>query len=110
MKQGASLDSNELGRLRRGDVVRVRPDEKKEARGDGKLAAWARTAGTLVNSRLGRIYNLARAPFIDPDASHLTRRSIPRILVEREPCFKAHDTTTAAAPSAAARCGKTRPA
>ena len=32
-------------------------------RGDGKLAAWARNAGTLVNSRLGRIYNLARAPF-----------------------------------------------
>ena len=34
-----------------------------EKRGDGKLAAWARDAGTLVNSRLGRIYNLARAPF-----------------------------------------------
>mmetsp|Transcript_18883 Transcript_18883/g.53819 ORF Transcript_18883/g.53819 Transcript_18883/m.53819 type:complete len:295 (-) Transcript_18883:568-1452(-) len=47
--------------------------------------------------------NLARAPFTDPEASHLTRRSIPRMRVGREPCFKALDTTTAAAPSAAAR-------
>jgi len=31
--------------------------------GSAKLAAWAAGAGTLVNSRLGRLYNLARSPF-----------------------------------------------
>lgn len=33
------------------------------AAGNGKVARWARGAGTLVNSRLGRLANLANAPF-----------------------------------------------
>lgn len=45
------------------DVVLNDTRDKYVASLDGTFQKWAGTAGTLVNSRLGRIGNLARSPF-----------------------------------------------